>query len=111
NPLYVGNFLIILGLGIASNSLLFLVVGIPVFALAYWCMIAAEEDYLQNKFGSEFDHYCARVNRLIPNFAGIGRTLSVTRFNWYRLLTKEYGSTYIWVAAIVLLTLKSIWLN
>src|SRR5262249_42495255 len=36
NPLYVGNFLIILGLGLAANSALFLVIAVPFFALAYW---------------------------------------------------------------------------
>src|SRR6266498_3883692 len=65
NPLYLGNFLILLGVGVASNSTLFLAVGIPFFAVAYWAIIAAEENYLRRKFGTEFDDYCARVNRLI----------------------------------------------
>src|SRR5262245_44482978 len=109
NPLYVGNYLILLGVGVASNSILFLSVAIPFFAFAYWAIIAAEENYLRNKFGSEFDEYCARVNRLIPNFAGFGRTLASVRFNWRRLITAEYGSAYIWMAAIILVTLKNLW--
>jgi len=111
NPLYVGNFAILLGIGIASNSILFLGIGIPFFAFAYWAIIAAEENYLRNKFGKEFDSYCARVNRLIPNFSGIGRTLGGMRFNWRRLVTAEYGSAYICLAAIILVTLKNLWLN
>jgi protein-S-isoprenylcysteine O-methyltransferase Ste14 len=111
NPLYVGNFLILLGVGIASNSALFLALGIPFFAFAYWAIIAAEENYLRNKFGPEFDEYCARVNRLVPNFSRLGQTLAGMRFNWRRLITAEYGSTYIWLAALILVTLKNIWLN
>jgi len=111
NPLYVGNFVILLGLGIVSNSSLFFGVGIPFFAFAYWAIIAAEEDYLRNKFGKEFDDYCARVNRLVPNPSGIRQTLTEVRFNWRRLITAEYGSTYIWLAAMILATLKNVWLN
>ncbi len=111
NPLYVGNFLMLMGVGLASNSILFLSVAIPFFAFSYWAIIAAEENYLRNKFGQEFDEYCARVNRLIPNFTGLGQTLTWTRFNWPRLVTAEYGSTFIWLAATILVTLKNVWLN
>ena len=111
NPLYVGNFLILLGIGIASNSVLFLGFGLTFFAFAYWAIILAEENYLRKKFGQEFDDYCARVNRLLPNFSGLAQTLNGMRFNWRRLITAEYGSTYIWLAAIILLLLKNIWLS
>lgn len=111
NPLYVGNFLILVGVGLASNSVLFVSVAIPFFAFAYWAMIAAEENYLRDKFGQEFDAYCARVNRFVPNFSGLSQTLSGMRFNWRRLITAEYGSTFIWLAAIILVTLKNVWLN
>ena len=111
NPLYLGNFIILTGVGIASNSLLFLTVGLSFFLFAYAAIIAAEENYLRNKFGQQFDDYCARVNRLLPNFAGIGQTLASTEFNWRRLISSEYGSTYIWVGAIILVTLKNASLN
>src|SRR5881396_2218666 len=111
NPLYIGNFLIVVGVGLASNSVLFLSVAIPFFAFAYWAIIAAEENYLRGKFGSEFDAYCARVNRLIPNFSGLGQTLSGMRCNWRRLITAEYGSAFIWLAAVILVTLKNVWMH
>ncbi len=111
NPLYVGNFLILLGVGIASNSILFFGIGIPFFVFAYTAIIAAEENYLRNKFGQEFDDYCARVNRLVPNVSGLRKTLTGMRFNWRRLITAEYGTTYIWMAAITLVILKNVWLS
>src|SRR6185503_9604048 len=82
NPLYLGNYLMLLGVGVASNSLLFLCVGMPFFAFAYWAIIAAEENYLRQKFGNEFDDYCRRVNRIIPNWTGFGKTLRGMRFSW-----------------------------
>jgi protein-S-isoprenylcysteine O-methyltransferase Ste14 len=111
NPLYVGNFTVLLGVGLASNSLLFLGVAIPFFAFAYWAIIAAEENYLRGKFGAEYDDYCARVNRLLPRFSGMAETFAGMQFNWRRLISAEYGATYIWTAAIVLVTLKNAWLH
>jgi len=111
NPLYVGNFLILLGVGLASNSVLFLAVAIPFFIFAYWAIIAAEENFLRNKFGQEFDAYCSQVNRILPNFAGFGQTVTGMRFNWRRLVTAEYGSTFIWMMGIILVTIKNIWVN
>ena len=111
NPLYVGNYVIILGVGLASNSVLFLSVALPFFAFAYWAIIAAEENYLCYKFGQEFEDYSARVNRFVPRFSGLGRTLAGMRFNWRRLITAEYGSAYLWLAAIPLVTLKNAWME
>lgn len=111
NPLYVGNFVIVLGVGLASNSRLFLGVALPFFAFAYWAIIAAEENWLRNKFGQEFDDYCARVNRLLPRLSGLSQTLAGMQFNWRRLITAEYGSAYLWMAAIPLVTLKNAWME
>ena len=109
NPFYWGNYLILCGLGLASNSLLFLLVGLPFFALAYIAIIAAEENYLRQKFGPEYDAYCARVHRLVPNLAGLGKTLHAMEFRWRRLLVSEYGSAYIWMAGMTLLIMKGHW--
>ena len=63
NPLYVGNILVILGLGLVSNSLLFALIGVPFFLFVYWTIVAAEENFLRQKFGADFDAYCQRVSR------------------------------------------------
>jgi hypothetical protein len=33
------------------------------------------------------------------------------QFNWRRLITAEYGSAYIWMAAVILVQLKNLWLR
>lgn len=109
NPLYVGNYLILVGVGVAANSLLFLTIALPFFLFAYAAIIAAEEDFLRGKFGDEFERYCQRVNRVIPNFSGLGASLEGMRYNWRRLITAEYGSAYLWMAAIVVVSLKNLW--
>ena len=111
NPLYVGNFLILLGLGLIANSELFLTVGLAFFFAAYWAMIVAEEQFLENKFGEQYRAYCSRVHRVVPVFAGFSATWRKHRFNWRRLVVKEYGSAFIWVAGAILLIGKEQWLH
>jgi len=111
NPLYLGNFLMIAGVAIAANSILFLAIGLPFFLFAYFCIIAAEENYLEGKFGQEYVEYCKRVNRFIPNFSGIGNTLQGSEFNWKRLIAKDYGTMLYWSAGIICIAAKNVWLH
>ncbi len=111
NPLYLGNFLIITGVAIASNSILFLTIGLPFFLFAYLCIIAAEENFLEGKFGPEYCEYCKRVNRIIPDFSGIRDTLQGTRFIWKRLISADYGTIFYWSAGIVCILGKNVWLH
>ena len=103
----MGNFLIVTGIGIASNSRLFLLVGLPLVTFGLLTMIHAEENYLRNKFGPQYDDYCRRVNRLFPNFTGLRKTMQGMKFNWQRLVVKEYGTTFWWTGGLTLLILKS----
>ena len=111
NPLCLGNLLIVFGLGLAANSLIFVVIGASLFFVAYLAIIAAEEDYLRNSFGQQFDDYCGRVNRLLPNFKGLWQTLHGMEFRWRRLVVKEYGSAYAWTAGMILLVAKNLWVH
>jgi protein-S-isoprenylcysteine O-methyltransferase Ste14 len=108
NPLYLGNYMILLGVGLIANSLVFIAIAIPFFTVVYAAIIAAEENYLRGKFGDEFEAYCRQVNRLLPKLSGLSRTLSGMRFNWPRLISAEYGTTFIWIGASILVTLKSV---
>jgi len=107
NPLYLGNILIVVGLGVVAHSVPFYLAGIPLFIFMYMAIIKAEENYLADKFGQEFIEYCRSVNRLIPNPSGIGKTIRGMRFNWSRLIVKEYGTTYTWVICMILLIIKN----
>src|SRR6185369_14152606 len=106
NPLYVGNILILVGLGIASNSLLFMAVFTPLFLFFWQAIVLAEENYLRNKFGEQYDEYCKRVNRWLINFNGLGKTLRSMEFKWKRVIIREYNSTYIWMTGAVLIVMK-----
>lgn len=103
NPLYVGNILMLLGAGILANSLIYLLIFIPLFLFIYQCIVLAEEHFLRNKFGPGFDEYCRDVNRWIPNPAGLGNTFRSMAFNGKRWLLKEYNTIYIWLSGLVLI--------
>lgn len=105
NPLYVGNILMLLGVGILDNSLVYVAIVIPIFLFIYQAIVLAEENFLRDKFGSDFDDYCRDVNRWLPRFSGLGRTLSSMEFNWKRWILKEHTTQFIWLIGITLLLL------
>jgi protein-S-isoprenylcysteine O-methyltransferase Ste14 len=106
NPLYAGNILILAGLGISSNSVIFNFIATPLFLFFWQAIVLAEENYLQSKFGALYDDYCSKVNRWMPNLTGIGKTLSSMQFKWKRVIIREYNSTYIWMTGAALIMMK-----
>ena len=102
NPLYVGNNLMLLGLGIFSNSLIYVLIVVPVFLFIYQAIVLAEENFLTQKFGESYRAYCANVNRWIPSLKGIGDTFSTMKFNWVRWLFTEYNTQICWLAGVFL---------
>jgi protein-S-isoprenylcysteine O-methyltransferase Ste14 len=101
NPMYLGNLLVILGFALIHNAPLFYALMIPFFAFAYASIIAAEESFLRDKFGPEFEAYCARVNRLLPKPGGLRNTLASMRFDWQRVIRKEYGTLFTFITSIL----------
>ena len=109
NPLYVGNYLAMVGLFIVHDNPLAYLVGIPFFTFAYLAITAAEEDFLARKFGPDYEAYCTRVPRYRLRLAGLGATLRSMEFDWRRLVRKEYGSTFSGSSAILLVLLWEAW--
>ncbi len=105
NPLYVGNILMLLGVGLLANSLYYVGIVMPLFLFIYQAIVLAEENFLRSKFGKAFDTYCGTVNRWIPNISGLGKTFVSMEFNWRRWILKEYNTQFVWLAGIALLIL------
>lgn len=68
NPLYVGNILLYLGLGIMSFALFpFLqIVAIIFFLFQYYYIVREEEKYLLEKFKNDYKDYCKNVPAFFP---------------------------------------------
>ncbi|WP_337873151.1 isoprenylcysteine carboxylmethyltransferase family protein [Ignavibacterium sp.] len=68
NPLYVGNILIYLGLGIMSFALFpyLQIIALLFFIFQYYLIVKAEEEYLFNTFGGQYNIYFNNVPRFLP---------------------------------------------
>ena len=105
NPLYVGNVLKLLGLAFLSNSMIYLTIFIPAFLFIYQAIVLAEENFLRNQFGVDYDNYWNRTNRWILDFSGLLKTFRSMEFRWQRPVVKELAALYVWLSGIVLILL------
>ncbi|MGA9120671.1 MAG: isoprenylcysteine carboxylmethyltransferase family protein [Bacteroidota bacterium] len=71
NPLYVGNMLVYLGVGVMSMAVFpwLLLLALGWFYLQYSLIITGEEEYLRVRFGEQYSTYCREVRRFIPRLA------------------------------------------
>ena len=100
NPMYVGNFMIALGMSMIYGAFEMYALVVPFFFFAYLSIVVAEERYLRERFGNEYDEYARSVNRFIPDLRGIRKSLASYRFDWKRALRKDYGTLYWTLAGI-----------
>lgn len=103
NPLYLGNLFVLLGLFVIHNNPWVYVLGVPLFLFSYSAIVAAEEAYLRRHYGPQYEDYCRRVPRWRFNLRGLRRSLRDLHFNGAHVVLMEYGSTYSWVVAVLLL--------
>lgn len=106
NPMYLGNLLIIAGFGIYANSLIFMLVVFPLFLFIYLAIIKAEEAFLQKKFGAQFLAYVKSTNAIIPGLSKLSSAIQNYRYNWQKVIFKEYNSTFLHISGILALSLK-----
>lgn len=84
NPLYLGNIMLYVGIGIMSNALFpwLPIIAFMYFLFQYYLIIINEEDYLRETFNEKFDIYCKSVDRFIPWFYKVpGEIKSNLEFN------------------------------
>jgi len=113
NPLYLGNFITALGFTIAftgKNSMLArcaLAAGaLGAMAGLYATIIPHEERYLRERFGEEFDRYCERVPRVLPQ---LDPAMNGTQTWEPTVIAKAESKTLVTFGAMLaLLALKSI---
>ena len=105
NPMYVGNFFLVIGLAVASNSWVFALIGAPLSLGMHKVIVAAEENFLRNKFGAQFDAFSARVPRWVPRLSGLLTTVRGMQFEWRRVVAKEYAATFDWFSAVAVVVL------
>lgn len=89
NPLYLGNFVAIMGVLVSVKILWLPVMG----ALAYWLyierIIATEEGFLTRTYGDAYTEWAARTPAFIPDFR-LWRRADL-RFSMRTVLKREYN--------------------
>ena len=68
NPLYVANFLNVLGVLMLPAVWWLVVLGVCVFWTWYGLIILAEENFLRGKFGAEYELWAERTPAVVPSF-------------------------------------------
>lgn len=101
NPLYAGNILMAVGFALIVNSYVFYLLVVPFIVFTYSSIVAAEEAFLKEKFGAEYDQYCLRVKRWWPRWKGWRQSTEHMHFNWHRVLVKEYNTIFVLSASLV----------
>jgi protein-S-isoprenylcysteine O-methyltransferase Ste14 len=103
NPLYLGNFLICLGLLLVADNLWSYLIGLSFFWIQYFFIIRAEESFLLRKYGQEFRSYMGRVPRWIPSRSPAYTGKLRGHFDLRRALRKEHNPFNAWASGLVLL--------
>lgn len=90
NPLYVGNLLIYTAVFLMHGDPWVTSIGIVSFLFMYHCIVSAEEDYLQTRFGDGYTAYCAEVPRWFPRLGKFAEATDGMAFNLKRVIGKDY---------------------
>lgn len=103
NPLYVGNVLMYIGVGIMSNALMpyLPLIAFLYFAFQYSAIVGLEEVYLSQTF-SNWEEYTRNVRRFIPRFKRFEGN-SMLEPNFPRALRSERSSIIALSSVTVLL--------
>ncbi len=105
NPMYLGNILILFGFGLFANSLVFILIFIPLFVFFYAAIIFAEEDFLLKKFGQQFIDYKENSNAIIPKWGNLQAAFEEQTFKWGKVIYKEHNSLFLYFTGILLILL------
>lgn len=96
HPLYLGNFLIWLGVTLFVHTWWLTLIGILTFCVYYERIMFAEEEFLSRRFGVEFEEWAARTPAFVPAFRN-WRTPTLP-FSWKAVLARENST---WFGTVV----------
>lgn len=92
HPLYLGNFLIWLGVALLQALWWLAVLFVLVYWLYYERIMLAEESFLRKQFGQQFDDWAARTPAFMPRFRQWQPP--ELSFSWLNVLKREYTALF-----------------
>ena len=105
NPLYLANYIVLMGFILALKVWWLGVIGTLGFALYYERIILAEEAFLRAKYGAEYLAWAARTPALLPK-PSLWRAPALP-FSLRTVLRREYNGFYLIVITFTLIELVS----
>ena len=101
HPVYLGNFLIWLGVVSFARTGWLVLVAVLAFCIYYERIMLAEEDFLRERFAGEFEDWAARTPAFIP---ALGRWIPPDLpFCWRTVLSRENSTLLATVVIFFLL--------
>jgi protein-S-isoprenylcysteine O-methyltransferase Ste14 len=110
NPLYVGNLLTYVGIGIMSNALVpwLVLVAAIWFSFQYYQIVMAEEEFLEKEFGTAYLEFKRNVPRFIPRVSAYVNPIQSKQLaNWKEAIRSERRTFQ--ALSLVLLILLVLW--
>ena len=101
HPLYLGNYLIWIGMVIFTFNIFFILIVSLAFWLYYERIMFAEERFLESKFGSKYLNWSLTVPAFLPSFKNYIKSeipfsiISVLRREYSGFLATVFGYTFI----------------
>jgi len=92
HPLYLGNFLIWFGISLVARQWWVTTISTLTFWLYYERIMAAEEHFLKENFGKEFERWAISTPAFLPRIAGWKK--SAFSFSPRSVLRREYGGFF-----------------
>ncbi len=93
NPLYVGNYLILLGFLAVFQDLWLVLLITCLYLLFYERIIMTEEAFLRRRFGKTFEKWADKTPAFIPRF--FQWNASRHSFSWREVLKREYNAFFV----------------
>jgi protein-S-isoprenylcysteine O-methyltransferase Ste14 len=103
HPLYLANYLIILGITMSLHVWWLVLLTTCMYALYYERIMLAEEAFLRTRFGDAFEQWGASTPAFIPRFHGWKP--SPIPFCWRTVLQREYNAFFLIITVFFLLDL------
>jgi protein-S-isoprenylcysteine O-methyltransferase Ste14 len=103
HPLYLANYLIIIGFTMALHVWWLVLLTSTIYALYYERIMLAEEAFLRTRFGGVFEDWAAVTPAFFPRFHGWKP--SPVPFCWRTVLQREYNAFFLIIAVFFLLDL------
>lgn len=107
NPLYVGNFVALLGVVLWVKVWWLVILFVLAYALYIERVVAAEESFLSAKFGPVYQEWADRTPAFLPRLGGWQK--AHYPFSWRTVLRREYpGFNAVAIAFLVLDAVKQV---